>query len=138
MILLLFSKYILLTPDFINIDSNAPYTLNLTNSINAISSGASIVVDVSKMIPNSNHHDFIDNINAFYNMFPIGSIEATLIAENITVKVTYLGNTAIGKKDVRLVLSGDAIPTGVDFNSISIKTSIKLNQVKVYWRNFTK
>ncbi len=139
-ILILFlSKTVLLTPEFIDINSNEKsYVINLKKPINAITSGASIQVDITEMLPKSIKRDIIKTRKSVSNMFPDGSIEAILSTDKGDISLRYEGGSLIGNDGVRLALYGEEMPTDIDFNVVTLKSNVNLEKVKIYWKNYTK
>ena len=140
LLILFFSKTILLTPDYVNIEpSNYGYTIDLKEPINAVTTGASIQIDITEMLPPFSKGDLFKVRRAISEMFPDSSIEATLTSEGSkTIRLRYQGYSLIGNETASLKLSRNEIPTGVDFKTITIKTDVKLERVKISWRNFQK
>lgn len=139
-ILILFlSKTVLLTPEFIDINSNEKsYVINLKKPINAITSGASIQVDITEMLPKSIKRDIIKTRKSVSNMFPDGSMEAILSTDKGDISLRYEGGSLIGNDGVRLALYGEEMPTDIDFNVVTLKSNVNLEKVKIYWKNYTK
>jgi len=137
--ILFFSKTVLLTPDFININSNEKnHILNLNKPINAITSGASIQIDITKMLLYSVKGDIIKTRKSVSNMFPDGSVEAILSTHKGDISLKYEGGSLISNDNVRLALYSENIPTDTAFNVVTLKTSVNLEKIKVYWKNYKK
>lgn len=135
--ILFLSKTILLTQDFINIDSSeGAYVIQPQQPISAITSGANLKIDVSHMLPRCIEMNISECRRAISTIFPSGSIVATLSNGDIEHSFIYEDGSAIGNETTMLVLHSKNIPLGVDFNEINIKTSVNLKQVKVYWQNY--
>jgi predicted transcriptional regulator len=138
-IILFFSKTILLTPSAINIDKGEKYVINLNESISAITTGANIQIDVSNMIiKDTLKINLIETRRIVSDMFDKGSIQAVLISENDKIMLTYQGENFINEKNIRLVLSANKVPIGVDFSAIEITSDVKLEQIEVFWKNYKK
>ncbi len=136
LLILFFSKVVLLTPNFIDINKGEDYIIKLNKPINAITTGASIMIDVTKMIPNADKLDIFQARDIVKKMFPKGSIEVLLIAKKKEIKLEELGSS-FNKNNIRLILSTKSVPTDIDFTSVIIKSDVDLKDVKVYWRNYT-
>lgn len=129
----------MLTPNFIDINKGDNYALKLNEPICAITTGAAIQIDVSEMVLTGGQKmNLLETRRTVSDMFSKGSIEATLIAGNKRIMLTYQGGTLVNNDSARLVLSGNEDPTGVDFSAIVIKTDVKLERVKIYWKNYKK
>ena len=137
--ILFFSKTVLLTPDYVVIDGGASgYELELKEPISAITAGASIQVDVSEMVLRGSGNDLLQVRRKISEMFPLGSIEATIEGAANSIRLTYTGHTAVNNDSARLLLTADSVPTGVEFHKLSVMTDVDLTRVKVYWRNYTE
>jgi len=138
-IIFLFSKTLLLTPNFIDINKGDKYLLKLKENIRAITTGATIQIDVSEMILTGGQKmGLLEARRAVSDMFSMASIDAVLISEKKKIILTYQGGIIVNNDSVRLVLCGSEDPTGLDFSDIVIKTDIKLERVKIYWKNYKK
>lgn len=138
-IILLFSKTLLLTPNFIDINKGEYYALKLNEPIRAITTGAAIQIDVSEMVfTGGQEMNLLETRRTVSDMFSKGSIEAALIAGSKRIMLTYQGSTLVNNDSARLVLSGNENPIGVDCSAIIIKTDVKLERVKIYWKNYKK
>lgn len=139
LIILLFSKTILLTPNFIDIDKGDNYVLNLNESISAITSGATIQIDVSEMVlTGGKKMDILEIHRAVLGMFTGYSIEAELIGERGGITLTYQGSILVNNDSAILVLSGNDVQTGIEFGAVAIKTNAKLERIKIHWKNYKK
>ena len=137
--ILLFSKTVLLTPEFVDVNSNEKgYEISLDKSINAISSGASIQIDITEMVPESVKGDIIKTRKSVSNIFTDGSIEAILSTDIGDINLRYEGGILIRNAGVRLAIYSAKIPTYTDFNMVTIKTDVNLKNIKVYWKNYKK
>jgi len=139
LLILFFSKTVLLTPDFIDVDTNMTgFELSLDERLSAITQGATIQIDVSEMLMKDGGKNVLEIRDAVRNRFPDKSIEVGLIGGQEEVRLTYQGAVMANNDSVRLILSSDAFPTGVDFSRMVIKTDVELIKVKIYWRNYKK
>jgi hypothetical protein len=137
--ILLFSKTVLLTPDFITIDNFSDgYKVALNKPISAITSGASIQIDVSKMDLLSIKRSITETRNIVAKEFPVRSVKVTLKGEGEKVQLIYQGAILANNDGVRLVLSSDKIPIDVNFNEVIVRTNVELQRVKIYWKNYKK
>lgn len=129
----------MLTPNFIDINKGDNYAIKLNEPISAITTGAAIQIDVSEMVLTGGQKmNLLETRRTVSDMFSKGSIEAALIAGNKRIMLTYQGGTLVNNDSARLVLSGNEDPIGVDFSAIVIKTDVKLERVKIYWKNYKK
>lgn len=135
-LILLFSKTVLLTPEPVDLDGRielAPDT-----PIEAITPGASIEIDVTPVIAWSGKEDITSFDKRLSDHFPPGGITATLVADgHENVALSYRGHHRFNGKRVVLSLDADhGVPPGVKFNRVIIQSNIKLEGVRVYWRNY--
>jgi hypothetical protein len=77
LLILIFGKSITLTPYFIDIDKN--YTIELEESISAITSGASINIDVFGNVRYKEGIDISDFRQKVRDLYPPYTIEAILV-----------------------------------------------------------
>lgn len=138
-LIVFFSKTILLTPNDIDLKSGIDYVRTLEEPISAITQGASVQIDVSKMIPTKENIGIVERRSLAKEVFPDGVvIEAKLTGKNGEVSLQYEGNVIVGNNMVRLKLSNVHIPTSVEYDKISLRSSVKLDKVRVYWKNYSK
>ena len=134
-LILLFSKTVLLTPDPINLHGRLELVPD--KPIEAITSGASIQVDVSSMAAWNDKEDILVFRKKLSDLFPPGTIKAELVGESKAVTLSYQGNHQFNRDNVILTLYADnGIPTGVEFTKVIIESSIELNGIKIYWKNY--
>lgn len=137
--ILLMGKTFLLTQDPISI---GPQWVELAGyeSISAISPGASIQVDISKIIV-WNDTDSIDDVRRLiHKSFPNRSIKAKLIDDAGTeVIFSYHGNSLINKENILLPLHAEnGAPVGTDFQKVIIYSDKSIKDVLIYWKNYKK
>ena len=138
LMILFFSKVVLLTPEPVDINSNEKgYEINLKEPINAINSGASIEIDITTMLPVSIKGDVVKSREAVSKIFPDGSVEVILSMDKGNISLKDRFGISVGSNDTKLTLYNDNMPTNIDFNAVTIKTSVNLENVKIYWRNHT-
>jgi hypothetical protein len=133
-LILFFSKTILLTPDPINLFGEMEIIPD--KPLKAITSGATIQLDVSSMIGKNQGITEFDK--TMEKNFPAGSFQATLYgSNNKEVTLRYDGHYSFSDKDVRLTLSTDSgVPTDAEFSKVRITSSIRLKNIKVFWKNY--
>ena len=138
LIILFFAKTVLLTPDFIDIDvSNELYKLDFAKPVRAINSGASIQLDVTEMLSSDIDKGVTVIRTEIKELFPDGSIEATLFGEGSNINLEYRGSL-ISKNSIRLQFKSNQMPTDKEFSSLVLKTKVNLKRVKFFWRNHQK
>lgn len=122
----------------------APITLENTSviepkkPISAITSGASIEIDVSNIIKLSQKDDINEFRSKVKKLFPPHSIEARLVQKDGKEStLSYGGNFLINKENTRLSLySEKGVPTNKEFSKVIITSKIRIKDVKVYWKNY--
>jgi len=137
--ILFFGKTILLTPSEIDIDvGNVVYELPLDEPLVAVSGGASIQIDVTNMLK----LDESMTVRQFREVATIrfrgSAILANLIAESATIRLDFDGATSVDENSVRIILEADDIPLDLEFNRLTLETSVPLRQVSVFWKNYSK
>lgn len=138
LLILFFANTILLTPAPINIFGEVE--IQLENPIEAITSGASIQIDITDLSGLGKHLGIVEKRKWIALNFPENSIEAKLVTSNSEeVILVYKGASLINNRQVLLSLYAVVeMPTGVKFSKLAISSKINISGVKVYWRNFTK
>ena len=103
----------------------------------AINEGASIWIDVSSMVKRRREETALDLDLRVKELFPDGAIEAVLVSKALNVPLRYKGHFAYGGDNVKLIVESDGgVPVDVEFNAIVITTSVPLESVSVWWRNY--
>lgn len=134
-LILLFSKVVLLTPEPITV--NGKYELVLKDPIEAITSGAGIQIDVSSQI-SWDGDDILDFRKQLSEKYPPGTITAELVSTSgERVVLTYTGYTAFNDESARLLLNAEpGMPINVEFDKLIVQTSIELEAIKIFWKNY--
>ncbi len=134
-ILLFFSKVILLTPDPIILDGVVTFVPE--KPLTAITTGASIQIDISSIIIK----DKIEGIEEFRqrvkNKFPPHAIEAKLIQKNgDELLLSHTGGCLFNHESTRLSLYPESgVPTDMEFVKVVVKSKIKMEGVTIHWKN---
>lgn len=136
LMMLLFAKSTLLTPDPINLYGTVEIKLN--KPLKAITSGAHLLIDVSKSV--GDVQGILERQKKIQQLFPSRTIKAELYSsKNQPIIFYYDGYFKHTNTSIFLTLdSALEVPTGVEFDRIILTSSIKLNQVTITWVNFTK
>jgi|GEM_PF-6783849 len=137
-LLLFFSKTVLLTPELTSIPQQQSIQIPLEGPISAISAGASIQVDVTHIIAPTTEEDSNElrrrAEDALYGL----QINATLSNELTEASLEYHSALMVRKGEVRLLLSAeDGVPLNVDFDTLEITSNMQLDNVRVYWKNYS-
>jgi len=135
LLILLFGKSVLLTP--VPVVLHGSMELQPEAPIEAITSGASIQIDVSSIVSWDTKEGILEFRQRLKKQFPPGSIKAELFGDgNKKTTLTYKGNHLFNKDSVMLSLYGDnGVPTDVEFKKVILTSSIELKGVKVLWKN---
>jgi len=129
-LIIFFGKLILLTNSPISINTSW-HDVYFSEPVNAITSGASILIDVSKLIPPEN------GLAALRGQFPTGTVEAILYTDSGKELLLAHKGYYWSKKECMLALYRQGgMPTDLKFTRLKIKSSIPLNNVKVLWKNY--
>jgi len=134
--ILFFAKVVLLTP--VPIDLFGDVELKPRKQLTAITTGASIEIDVSSMITKPQQEGIIEFRRRVAEMFPAGTIEVKLFGKDKREVVLRYGEGAAFSNDaVFLVLyADDGVPPDVEFERVLLTSRIKLKAVKVAWKNY--
>lgn len=138
-LILFFAKTVLLTAGGPVYMGSGDTVIELTESISAITSGASVQIDISSTVQWGD--ESISSIRErLHGKYPSGSISAVLFSKDYgEVKLAYTGSVLISKDRVLLSLySADGMPLGVEFHKIVVSTEVDLKDVLVFWRNYKK
>ncbi|WP_108649825.1 hypothetical protein [Dongshaea marina] len=134
MMALIFSKMVLLTASPISIFDGV-YSIYLDKPISAVTSGASLQLDVTSMVLGVDFNDILEIRREVKRLFPSGSISANLIGRGVNTELLYDGNTFIGGRKVYLSLTGN-IPVSTEWNRVTIDSDINLKNVLIEWKNY--
>ena len=133
---LLFGKSVLLTP--VPIDLVGTTELRLNPPIEAVTSGASLEIDVSSQVTPS--RDFLGAFARVEKAFPLKTVKAELIrsAANEVTPLIYVGPTASDTNVYLKLRSLNEMPTGLKFDTLRITTENEIKSARVYWSNFSR
>lgn len=136
--ILFFAKTILLTPSAIDIINSK--TIILDDPIKAITTGASIQIDVTSMISYTHGEDIVEFRKTLFSILPKNSIRGMLVTKNnMEIQLDYKGKHLFNEQAVLLTLSkSDGIPLDKEFEKVIIETDNDLKSVKILWKNFKK
>lgn len=134
--ILFFAKTVLLTP--VPIDLFGDLDMRLRTPLTAITSGASVQVNVSSMISKPEKEGILEFGRRVESAFPPGTLEAKLTGKDgQEVRLRYVGKYAYSSDAVVLLLTADnGVPKNVEFERIVVTSHIKLKSVLVSWKNY--
>jgi hypothetical protein len=137
-LILFYAKALTLTVEPIDIENHA--SIRLKEPLSAITSGAHVRIDVTKII--SGTVDLSDTVLVLETLklkFPNGSIKVTLSANDDQIIVLdRISGSTNGKTSELILSSSTGVPTGVEFSKLEIESSTKLSAVTVIWQNYSK
>ena len=135
-LILFFGKAVLLTP--VPIDLHGRVEMVPPEPIKAITSGASIEIDVSSKITWDGKENILDFRKRVAELFPSGTITASLVRpDSSELALVYEGFYSISKDDVRLSLyAPNGVPTGIEFTKVIVDSTIELNGIQIIWKNY--
>jgi hypothetical protein len=135
LLLLFFSKTVLLTPDVVSIDG----TLEIIpdEPISALNANACILIDLKHSYPSVNikNKGIYESREFLRSQFPEGSISAMLFADSKTVELKKSSFSLSNEASFIMLKSEDGIPLGYDFSKVVIGSKVRVNNVQVFWKN---
>ncbi len=133
-LILFLSKSVILTPDPISV-GDGEVELSLGENISAITTGATLQIDVSTMIDLDSKSGVVQIRKVAEAQFPSGTISAILVNdENSMIPLTYFGGILVNDGSVRLSLEGK-IPLETEWNKVVLKSDLELREVSIVWLN---
>lgn len=136
---LLLGKTILLTPAPILVPVGGHgVSMELAEPIIALTAGANIQIDVSAMaVELGVKGDFRRSRRWVDDKFPVDSVEVTLEGnETKPVRFVFRGASATRDGLVRLILTGENLKTDVEYQRLTVRTKVPLDEVSIFWRNY--
>jgi hypothetical protein len=145
LLLLFFSKTILLTPEPIDLTYKW-VEISPPKSFSAITEGASIIIQVpvdDSRIRNIDKD--IDIFNQLSRIFPPDTFEAILTDSKgndiiLSNRSFMISDFNLSREDsiwISLSTQSRLIPTKTDFVSVKVRSDSEIKNVKLLWRNFT-
>lgn len=112
----------------------------MENPLEAITSGAVLLVDVSMMLDASEDESRVSLMRKASSEFHSDSIWATLhFSDGEDLTIFYRGGVSVAAENRVYLLLGDGknMPTGKEFSKVDICAKNTIDEVDVYWRNYT-
>lgn len=136
LLILLFGRAMVLTPDPVSF--HGAIVLVPTEPIEAVTAGASVLIDVSSMISERDKERLWFSDEVFLELFPVSSVHGKLIGrEGTEVALEYTGGYSIGQDAIEMSLvARHGVPTGTKFNRVVVESKMKLVDVRVVWKNY--
>ena len=133
-------KVILLSPTYIDIDNNQPFSYKKRLSI--VNKGANVQIDLTRSnvrnilaLNNIADQDSDKKLDSFLSECPI-KVYGINKNKKIFFESPYISMAS--KKDIRLQFSLDNTTDIQYIDELHIETSCLLDHVKVYWKNYSK
>lgn len=136
--ILFFGSFIVLTDRPIDLGIVESDVL-LRSPISAITSEASLYVDVTSMVPKDQMTIDLSRKWVEINVTP-GCVKAILRGDSsISVSLEFDGVSSFEPDKLFLILvSSNGIPVSQKYKKLSLTSCIPLNKVHVYWKNYRK
>lgn len=136
--ILIFGSFVQLNSQPVSI-ADVNVTLPLRPPISALTSGASIYIDVTSLVP-SEQFSLAHSRAWIEKEIPYGCVKARLEGAGAAVKLRFEGGTAFEPQRLYLILVGPnaAVPTRRRFNKLTLTSCVPLRGVDVYWMNYRK
>ena len=135
--ILFLGKAVLLTLEPVSIDEQL--LLELDNSVSAITTGATLRINVSSMFDEIGIQKlgYIKSLKTLNDYFSQGSVTTELLSEdeNITIKLDIMSFSLTNDGADLVLSSSEGIPVDVEFNRIHIMTKVPLYDVTITWKN---
>jgi hypothetical protein len=132
--ILFFAKTILLTPQPVTLLGEME--LRPHEPLSAVTSGAGIEIDVSSMLTRREGEGIVELRRRVTDVFPPRAIEARLQGKGVEVVLRYDGGVAVADDAIVLGLAAaEGVPVETEFDRVMLKTAVKLDSVRVSWRN---
>jgi len=133
--ILLFGGATVITPNPVDIGLQT-IDIQVTENIEAITSGASLYIDITREISSDSVFDALNEIDKKY---PKGCVGAVLSGKNGDKVLLDTSSGAWSNELVELRLSSQkGVPTDMPFTSIKISSCNEIKSTVVKWRNYSK
>ncbi len=135
-LILFLGKSVLLTPTPVILENTL--VLVPKEPISAVTSGASLEIDVSSIVMKSKEERTVEFRARVKKLFPPHTIKANLVQKNgEKIPLIYAGYFSFNNKGTWLSLSSESgVPTGKEFITVEVISKIKIEDVTIHWRNY--
>jgi hypothetical protein len=136
-LILFFSKWVALTPQPIDIEYEI--VLNPEKPLTAITGGAGVHIDLGDFAPavGIKRVGIEESMRILNEMIPPERVSGYLLTgdgQRISLDKAYF---SLENDQAWMVLtSSSGIPTGPEFVTLSIRSSVEIRGVSVYWKNY--
>jgi hypothetical protein len=126
----------LLTPHPIDL-GEAWVRIDPKESLAAVTSGASLFVDITALIPPPTN--LLDRMATADRLFPKGCIRARLNT-NAGEEITLLNaGSAVSNSNTYIIVAAESgVPTDLKFRTVSISATCPMKGVVVSWKNYSE
>lgn len=139
LLILLFGKTVILTPE--------PITLNDENLIfseeklDVLTSGANLSIDITHFLESKNidirNDFFVDDFKEIEKILPSGTFSVEISNESTSYKLNRKGYS-YKENEIKLIFYNSSLPEGFKFHSLEIATKVQLENVLIFWQNYSK
>ena len=139
LLILIFGKSILLTPEYIDIEDNIALELNV--NVSAITSGAYIQIDVTRNIKYQKGSDISEFRKQVQKLYPPNTIEGILIENGGNMTALKYGdqNIMFNENETLLTLnSEEGVSIEKEFIKVKILSEIEIKNALITWVNNKK
>ena len=136
-LILFFSKWVALTPQSIDIADEI--VLSPDKPLTAITGGAGVHIDLSDFAPavGIKRVGIEESIRILNEMIPLESVSGYLLTgEGQRILLDGAFFSLENDRAWMVLTSSSGIPTGPEFVTLSIRSSVELRGVLVYWKNY--
>ncbi len=131
--ILFFGKWVLLTPNPVSVEGHLE--LSLEDPIVAVTSGASVRIDVSNLVSGSSISEIKQS---FDSIFPESCVSAVLQGPDGPVALSRTSSLLSNDQTLLSLSSDTGVPTKTEFSRIELTSCVELKDVNIYWANYKK
>ncbi|TJZ63855.1 hypothetical protein [Chitiniphilus eburneus] len=137
--MIFFGGSFLLTSSEIDVRPGVVVEVTPKKPLEAITSGAYVSIDVSKMLMREGD-DLFSLRKKIEKTFPSQSVVIDLVAEDGSdVSFVFNGGSSISGDSASLILrpENETVPLSTKYKKILIRSSVLLAKVKIFWHNYS-
>lgn len=137
-LILLFSKWVVLTPQAIDIANEI--VLSPEKPLTAITGGAGVHIDLSDFAPavGIKQTGIEESMRILNESIPREGVSGYLLtAEGQRISLDKAFFSLENNQAWMVLTSSSGIPTGPEFVTLSIRSSVEIPGVLVYWKNYS-
>ena len=133
--ILIFGKWIVLTPSPITIEST-PLTVPPFKNLDVLTSGANVRVDVSGEFPRPRSIKYLEAVKAKY---PIGCVKVSVDAEKQGERTLANQLVSFGQDSIHLVFSANSgLEPDLHITAVSVSSCRRIQNATVIWANYSQ